>query len=144
MQSAVPSPTVVTYVEGKKFAIKIGSHEIFVDQAVDSGGCDSAPTPIALLGASLGSCIAFYVHHFFHKRGLACDDIRVEVVQRSASGPSRIEDFAVKVFLPFEIPEKYLPLLDRVIEACPAHYTLAHGAKIAVEVEAAAPVPALA
>ena len=126
------SATVVTHVSGVKFAIRIRSHEIMVDQTINGGGCDSAPTPIELLGAALGSCIAYYVHHFFHTRGLAADDIVVSVTQQAAGNPNRVESFEVKVSLPAKIPPRYMPLLERVIQSCPAHNTLAPGARISV------------
>ena len=127
-----PTPTVVTHVSGVKFAIQIRSHEILVDQTVKGGGTDSAPTPLELLGAGLGSCIAYYMHHFFHARGLPADGISVAVSHRSTSNPSRIEAFEVKVTLPADVPPQYMPLLERVLEACPAHNTLSMGSKIAV------------
>ena len=130
-----PAPTVVTHVSGVKFAIRIRSHEIMVDQTINGGGADSAPTPIELLGAALGSCIAYYVHHFFHTRGLPADDISVSVRQKSASNPNRVESFDVRVALATDVSRQYMPLLQRVIEACPAHNTLAPGARISVTFE---------
>lgn len=135
------SPIVVTHDCGVRFAVRIRSHELFVDQTVNGGGSDSAPTPIELLGASLASCIAYYVHHFFHTRGLPADGIRVEVSQTSARDPHRVESFSVTVFLPADIPDRYLPLIHRVIDACPAHNTLAMGATVAVRI--AAPIEEL-
>jgi hypothetical protein len=44
----------------------------------------------------------------------------------------RIDSFSVDVELPESIPERYMPLLERVIAACPAHNTLSHGARIGV------------
>ena len=126
------TPTEVTHVSGVKFAIRIRTHEIIVDQTVKGGGTDEAPTPLELLGASLGSCIAYYIHHFFHTRGLPADGLVVSVAHRSAANPSRIESFEVKVTLPADVPPQYLPLLKRVIDACPAHNTLSSGAHIAV------------
>lgn len=135
------SPIVVTHDCGVRFAVRIRSHELFVDQTVNGGGSDSAPTPIELLGASLASCIAYYVHHFFHTRGLPADGIRVEASQTSARDPHRVESFSVTVFLPADIPDRYLPLIHRVIDACPAHNTLAMGATVAVKI--AAPIEEL-
>ena len=106
-----------------------------VDQTINGGGADSAPTPIELLGAALGSCIAYYVHHFFHTRGLPADDITVSVTQKSASNPNRVESFDVRVALATEVSPHYMPLLERVIQACPAHNTLAPGARISVAFE---------
>ena len=139
MVKGAPSPTTVTHVSGVKFAIQIRCHEIMVDQTVNGGGCDSAPTPIELLGASLGSCIAYYLYHFFYTRGLPAEDLTVSVTQKSASNPNRVESFDVKVTLPADVPEQYMPLLQRVIDACPAHNTLVSGAKINVKFED--PVP---
>jgi uncharacterized OsmC-like protein len=116
-----------------KFAIQIRSHEIIVDQTINGGGTDSAPAPIELLGASLGSCIAYYLYHFFYTRGLPADDLTVSVTRKSASNPNRIESFDVAITLPANVPEQYMPLLQRVIDACPAHNTLVSGAKINVK-----------
>ena len=138
------TPTVVTHVSGVKFAIQIRSHEILVDQTLKGGGTDAAPTPLELLGASLGSCIAYYIHHFFHTRGLPADDLVVSVSHRSGASPSRIEAFEVNVTLPSEVPPQYMPLLQRVIDACPAHNTLSTGASIAVTFVEPSTQPALA
>lgn len=133
-------PIVITHAGGVKFSIRIRSHEIMVDQPVAAGGDDSAPAPIELLAASLGSCVAYYVYNFFHARGLPADDLRVELTQRGARNPSRVESFAVRITLPTDLPAKYVPLLERVVESCPAHNTLQMGAKI--DVEFLTPVPA--
>lgn len=129
------TPTIVTHVSGVKFAIRIRSHEILVDQTVNGGGTDAAPTPLELLGASLGSCIAYYVHQFLHVRGLPADGIVVAVSHRSTSNPTRIDSFDVKVTLPAEVPMHFRPLLQRVLDACPAHNTLAMGAHVGVTFE---------
>ena len=126
------TPTVVTHVSGVKFAIRIRSHEILVDQTVNGGGTDAAPTPLELLGASLGSCIAYYIHQYFHTRRLSADGVVVAVSHRSSSSPTRIDSFDVKVTLPAHVPPHYMPALQRVIDACPAHNTLAMGAHIGV------------
>jgi uncharacterized OsmC-like protein len=128
-------PIVVTHESGVRFAIRIRSHELIVDQTLAGGGRDSGPTPVELLGASLGSCIAYYVHHFFHTRGLPADAIRVEVTQTGASNPNRVASFRAKVYLPAEVSSRYLPLLQRVVDACPAHNTLSSGTDIHVEFE---------
>jgi putative redox protein len=130
------SPITVTHLTGVKFSIDIRGHEVLVDQTINGGGTDSAPTPVELLGAALGSCIAFYVHHFFHARGLPSHGITVSVTQKSACNPNRVESFDVTVGLPSEIPSRYMPLLERVVHSCPAHNTLAPGAEINVVFEA--------
>lgn len=136
------SPTVVTHVSGARFAIQIRSHEILVDQTLRGGGEDSAPTPIELLGAALGSCIAYYVNQFLTTRLLPTEGMRVEVVQTNGSNPSRVEDFSVRLVLPPDIPREYILMLERVVKSCPAHNTLLMGASVNVHIETPIPEPA--
>jgi uncharacterized OsmC-like protein len=136
----VRTPIVVTHEGGVRFAAQIRSHTIFTDQTLRGGGNDSAPTPVELLGASLGSCIAFYIQQFCFARELPFEGMRVEVEFQSAKSPARVSDFKVKVIMPEEISEHYAEMLDRVVRSCPAHNTLADGAKVTVEI--LIPVPA--
>jgi hypothetical protein len=49
------SPITVTHLTGVKFSIDIRGHEVLVDQTINGGGTDSAPTPVELLGAAWGA-----------------------------------------------------------------------------------------
>jgi putative redox protein len=135
-------PIVVTHQGGLKFAAQVRSHRVFVDQPVHSGGDDSAPAPIELLGASLGTCIALYVQQFCQLRGLPYEGMRVEVETVGAANPNRIARFSARVVLPTEVPGKYAEAIERVARSCPAHNTLAGGAHVTVSVETS-PRPAL-
>ena len=133
---AVPSgksPMVITHVEGVKFAAQIRQHRLTVDQPLRGGGDDSAPMPLELLGAALGTCVALYVQQFCHARGLKYEGMRVEVDPQGAQG--RIGRFDVRVVLPGPLPPQYEEMLERVAKSCPAHNTLVHGAEVAVEIE---------
>jgi putative redox protein len=135
------APIVVTHENGVKFAAQIRSHRIVVDQSVRAGGTDDGPSPIELLGAALGTCVALYVQQFCHARGLPYDGMRVEVEQHGATNPARIGRFVVRVLLATELPEHYAAMLGRVAQSCPAHGTLTHGAEVTVVVEM--PTPAV-
>ena len=130
--------TVVTHERGVRFGAQVRSHRVFVDQPRSGGGEDTAPSPVELLGVSLGTCVAFYVQQFCAARGLSYEGMRVEVESHRATNPSRIDQFSVQVVLPEPLPEQYVAMLDRVVHSCPAHNTLAAGAGISVEIEAAA------
>jgi hypothetical protein len=41
----------------------------------------------------------------------------------------------MRLVLPAGIPAHLIPVIERVVATCPAHYTLAHGAKIHVAIE---------
>jgi len=124
---------VITHEGGLKFAAQIRQHRLVVDQPERGGGEDSAPMPLELLGASLGTCIALYVQQFCHARNLPYEGMRVEVDPHGAHG--RIGEFAVQVILPAALPPHYAEMLERVARSCPAHSTLVHGAEVSVAIE---------
>lgn len=126
-------PMVITHESGVKFTAQIRQHRVTVDQPLRGGGDDSAPMPLELLGASLGTCVALYVQQFCHTRGLKYEGMRVEVDPQAAQG--RIERFDVRVVLPEPLPPQYEQMLERVAKSCPAHNTLTHGAEVAVEIQ---------
>jgi uncharacterized OsmC-like protein len=134
------APIVVTHERGVRFSAQIRQHRVAVDQPARAGGEDTAPTPIELLGASLGTCIAFYVQQYLRARSLPFEGLRVEVQQHSAKDPARIGWFEARVILPGDLPAHHLELLDRVARSCPAHGTLVHGADVDVRLEVASPV----
>jgi uncharacterized OsmC-like protein len=124
---------VITHEGGVKFAAQIRQHRLMVDQPLRGGGDDSAPMPLELLGAALGTCVALYVQQFCHARGLKYEGMRVEVDPQGAQG--RIGRFDVRVVLPEALPPQYEQMLERVAKSCPAHNTLAHGAEVVVEIQ---------
>ena len=133
------TPTVITHDAGLRFAIQVGDHQFMVDQPEHAGGENSAPSPIQLLGASLGSCVALYVHQFCGARGLPREGLRVEVMQHGATNPNRVARFELRVLLPEPLPPHYMEMLERVARSCPAWNTLAAGTPIdmAFEVQSA-------
>jgi uncharacterized OsmC-like protein len=125
---------VVTHEHGLRFAARVRSHTVLVDQPVNAGGEDAAPMPIEMLGVSLGTCIALYVHQYLATRDLPHEGLRVEVEQRGARAPNRVGEFDVRVVLPAPLPSPHNELLERVARSCPAHYTLEHGSQVAVSI----------
>lgn len=131
---------VVTHAGGVKFDAAIRSHHIIVDQPKRGGGDDRGPAPIELLGASLGTCVAFYVQQFCKARGLPYDGLRVEVEALGARAPNRIGEFVVRVQLAHEIPEQYQAMLEQVARSCPAHNTLTNGAEVSLTIQVPAAI----
>ena len=138
MTDPIHQPIVVTHEAGARFAAQIRSHRVIVDQPERSGGDDSGPTPLELLGTALGTCIAYYVQQFMQARGLPYAGVRVEVEQHKASSPSRIGVFVARVIVPGPVPTAYLELLERVARSCPAHSTLTHSAQVLVTIQSVA------
>ena len=133
-QNDVAEAIVVTPESGVQFDVQIRSHHLLVDQTIRGGGDDAGPEPVELLGAALGSCIAYYVTRFCRARSLPCDDLAVTVEQQMADAPRRVAAFAVGVSLPASFPARYLEAVERVVQSCPVHNTLAGGARIDLSV----------
>lgn len=129
------SPIVVTHRSGLQFTAAIGAHQLILDQSAAGGGEDAGPSPIDLLGAALGSCVALYVHKFLEARHLRTDGLRVEVLQQTVRNPHRIARFDVRVIVPEDVPALYMPMIEAVARVCPVHNTLATSAEVAVAVE---------
>lgn len=129
------TPIVVTHDGGVRFSAQVRSHRVLADQPRASGGEDTGPMPIELLGASLGTCIAFYVQQFLQARRLPYAGMRVEVEQHAERNPSRVGEFVVRVVLPEPLPSAYLELLERVVRSCPAHNTLERATRVRASIE---------
>lgn len=140
MAESIRQPIVVTHEGGVRFAAQVRSHRVLVDQPLRAGGEDTAPSPLELLGASLGSYVAYYVQQFCAARGLSTDGLRVEVQQHGAQAPHRVGRFDVRVTLPTELPPQYLPMIEHVARSCPAHNTLTHGAQVDILIDRPATV----
>jgi putative redox protein len=125
----------VTWDGGVRFTADVRGHKVHVDQPAQGGGEDTAPSPLELLPASLGTCIAFFVKQFLAARGLDATGLEVEVGVMGAASPHRIGRFEVRVGLPAGVPERYRDQVMRVAETCTVHHTLTHRPEIAVTVE---------
>src|SRR5262245_47234546 len=98
------NPIVVSHDNGLRFSADIRSHRLILDQPRYAGGEDAGPTPLELLGASLGSCIALYVYRFLTARNLSVAGLRVEVTPHQVASPNRIAQFDTRIILSDEIP----------------------------------------
>jgi uncharacterized OsmC-like protein len=126
-------PVTVTWDGGVKFTADIRGHRITVDQPPQGGGDDAGPTPLELVPAALGTCVALFVKQFLVTRGLNATGLQVQVFTAAESNPHRIGRFEVTVSIPGGIPEQYRDAVVRVAESCTVHHTLTHHPQIAVE-----------
>lgn len=130
----IGKPIVIRHDAGKRFVATARTHEIVTDQAEKSGGLDSGATPLELLGAALGSCIALYVQQFCEVRHIPHTGMEVEVRQANEKNPSRVSAFSVRLVMPESLPVQYVSILERVIKSCPVHNTLAEGATVSIDI----------
>ena len=60
----------ITFEGNKKVKVRVKDFDIWTDQPKEQGGDSSAPTPIDLFLASLGSCSGVFVLNFLKQHAL--------------------------------------------------------------------------
>lgn len=103
--------------EGKKIKAKYNGFTIETDQSIMDGGQNSAPTPMSLFVASLGTCTGVVVKSFCDMRGINPEGITLkqEILRDESSHITNIE---FKLSLPENFPEKYKKALLRAANSC--------------------------
>lgn len=117
-----------------RYRIGVRGHELWVDQAVEDGGNDSAPTPTELFVAGLASCVAFYAGRFLRRHDLPEEGLGVEAEFAFAKDrPARVDTIGLRVRLPHGIPDERRAALLAVIEHCTVHTSIVRPPEISFE-----------
>ncbi len=135
----VPGPgelVDVTFVAGESYEAVARGHRIVVDQPVDSGGADKAPTPVELFVASLATCVAFYAGRYLTRHGYDRDGLTVSAGFTMASDrPARVSDIRLIVRVPVGLPAERRPTLLAVVKHCTVHNTLISQPSVTIELD---------
>jgi uncharacterized OsmC-like protein len=116
---------LVDGISGFAYRVKMGNHEVVVDQSRDDGGEDLGPTPTDLFVAGLASCSAYYAGRFLGHHGMPADAVRARCHYRiSAERPARVEWIRVTLDLPSGIPDEVKAAALRSAEQCTVHNSL--------------------
>lgn len=114
----------VQHSAGDRFEIAVRGHRVPVDQPMDVGGDDTAPTPTELFVAALASCVAFYGRRFLARHGLA-ENLRVEATYELSHGsPTRVEEIVLSVHTEAVVPPARMTAFQRVLEHCTVHNSM--------------------
>jgi uncharacterized OsmC-like protein len=122
----------VDHLSGDEFTIGVRGHRLTVDQPVDAGGRDTAPTPTELFVAGLASCVAFYARRYLTRHGLPTEGLAVDAVYEMGSRPARVSAVDVELHLPAGVPESRREPLLAVASHCTVHNTLTSDPDIVV------------
>ena len=103
--------------------VDIRSHHVSVDEPLDQGGDDTAPSPQELLAASLASCTAITMEMYAARKGwdLGYVEIEVEYTPAERGCPTK---FDVIMRLPENASDEQLERLRIIAAKCPVHRTL--------------------
>ncbi|WP_369029817.1 MULTISPECIES: OsmC family protein [Streptomyces] len=126
----------VAHVERDVYTVDIRGHRLQVDQPLEAGGTDTAPTPTELFAASLATCVAFYAGRYLHRHGLPGTGLRVRTEFTMATDrPARVAALRLVVVPPPELPEQRRAALLAVVSHCTVHNTLHRPPEIDIELE---------
>ena len=103
--------------------IDVRSHHVSVDEPLDQGGDDTAPSPQELLAASLASCTAITIEMYAARKGwdLGYIEIEVEYTPAERGCPTK---FDTVMRLPESATDEQLERLRVIAAKCPVHRTL--------------------
>lgn len=135
---------VVGHVEGDRYRIRIGDHEVMVDQPLEQGGTDEGSTPTELFVASLASCAAFFAGRFLRRHLGTDQEFGVDCrFQMAYDAPSRVSSVHIDLVLPPDVPESVRDGALRAAERCTVHNSLRRPPAVRITAgERAAAIPA--
>ena len=124
----------VGYLDGEAYEIAVRGHRILVDQPLDAGGADTAPTPTERSVGSLASCVAYYAGRYLTRHGYERTGLTVSAsFDLAADRPARVSSVKISVKVPTELPESRWPAFEAVVRHCTVHNTLHNLPEIAID-----------
>ena len=124
----------VSFIAGESYEVVVRGHRIMVDQPVESGGDDFAPTPTELFVASLASCVAFYAGRYLTRHGYSRTGLAVSTsFEMAKDRPARVGGIRITVKVPTDVPEQRWPALTAVVQHCTVHNTLHNPPPVSIE-----------
>jgi uncharacterized OsmC-like protein len=114
----------VTRDEGLRFEIRVRDHVFAADMSVEEGGADSAPSPVELLGGSVGACLATMVQAFCDAQGYTDGDVGVSLTVELVENPNRIAGIVADVEVPNDVPDEDREKLRKMALRFPVPATL--------------------
>ena len=115
---------LVSHESGDRFSVDIRGHRVMVDQPIEDGGLDSAPTPTELFVAGLAACVAHYARRYLTRHDLPTEGLAVQTHFSMATRPARVDRIDVWLHLPDGVPDERRAALLAVASHCTVHNTL--------------------
>jgi ribosomal protein S12 methylthiotransferase accessory factor len=103
---------------GKKVNAVIDGFTVKTDQALHSGGENSAPTPFSLFIASLGTCAGIYIKSFCDQRGIDTDGVHITLDYVYDQAQKIIVKFILIINVPADFPSQYDSALIKSASLC--------------------------
>lgn len=108
----------ISFPGGKKVDANFKGFTIKTDQSEKDGGEGSAPTPTFLFFASLGTCAGIYALNFCEKRKFDTAKLKLALDFETDQKTHMVKKIVMKLSLPPEFPEKYIPAIVKAVNLC--------------------------
>lgn len=129
----------VDHRSGDRFGIRIRDHVLSVDQPIDAGGDDTAPTPTELFVASLTSCVAFYARRYLRRHHFDTTGLGVDASFHLADKPARVDRIDITIRLADDLPAARRGALLAVARHCTVHNSITTEPAISIELHPPTP-----
>lgn len=129
----------VDHRAGDRFGIRIRNHVLSVDQPIDAGGEDTAPTPTELFVASLTSCVAFYARRYLHRHHFDTTGLVVDASFELADKPARVARIDITIRPADDLPPARRDALLAVARHCTVHNSITTEPDISINLHRHAP-----
>ncbi|HTN42678.1 MAG TPA: OsmC family protein [Nitrospiria bacterium] len=123
---------IVSWVGGVRLTVQVRNHTLMLDQPREEGGEDRGVTPVEMFVASLGGCIGYFAVRFCQRHKIPTDGLRVRTQWDYAEGPHRVGAMIAYVDLPVPLEAAMKLRLQKVLESCTIHRSLADPPKVSV------------
>mgnify|MGYP002276859570 CR=1 FL=1 len=131
---------------GGRFAqwVRTSSHSFIADEPKSVGGRDDGPTPYDLLLAALGSCTAMTLQMYAQRKGIALDNVHVELSHSRDHHPDcedcgqegkAIQFIDRLIELNGDFTEAQHKRMIEIADMCPVHRTLESEIRVITKVQ---------
>lgn len=108
----------ITFDGNEKVSAHFRDFTVHTDQPEKDGGENTAPSPLELFLASLGTCAGFYVASFCQSRSIPTGDIRIVQTVFRNDATHMVEKINLDIVLPPGFPEKYRAAVIKAADTC--------------------------
>jgi ribosomal protein S12 methylthiotransferase accessory factor len=108
----------ITFGGNKKVSAHFRDFTIHTDQSEKGGGENTAPSPLEMFLASIGTCAGFYVASFCQSRSIPTDNMSIVQTVFRNDATHMAERITLDIILPPDFPEKYREAVIRAADTC--------------------------
>ena len=108
----------VRFPQGLSVEASFKGFHVLTDQPAAIGGGGTAPSPLDLFLASIGTCAGYYAMRFCQARGLPTEDVVLRLTAEKDAATKRYPRLSMTIELPPEFPEKYREAIVSAAQHC--------------------------